>query len=161
MRYLVLIVSLCVVSCTNDGQKVREEAAQYADSVGVVSLYPKEIVGKWESVSLQVAVNADSAYNFTVGSGKWESTLGRKPFKTHFKANNTYQIDYPDLNDSITETRRGIWNLFGDTLLLIENVSTYDYLITIKKDHIQYRSKVDWDNDGAIDDIEDKINFIM
>ena len=60
--------------------------------------------------------------------------------------------------DSIFEKRRGVWNVFGDTLLLIESESTYKYAIKMRRNHLQYQAFIDWDEDGEEDDVYSQID---
>ena len=150
---------LLMVSCSSSDQNnVREQAKNTVDSLLVIANYPKEIVGDWLSNSLKIDVNADSAYQIYVAKGEWETKLRHRPIKTTFRANNTYQIDYLNLQDSIFEKRRGVWNVFGDTLLLIESESTYKYSIKMRRNHLQYQAFIDWDEDGEEDDVYSQID---
>ena len=110
------------------------------------------MIGDWESNSLRIDVKADSAYQIYIAKGEWEAKLNHRPIKTTFRPNNTYQIDYLNLQDSTFQKRRGVWNIFGDTLLLIENNSTYQYAIKMKRGYLQYQTQLDWDNDSIEDD---------
>ena len=163
MRICLLIaIIFAAISCSDNQEKnIRQEAASFADSLLILSTYPKEIVGTWVANSLRVDVQGDSAYQIYVAKNEWQSKLNRQPFKTTFRENNTYQIDYLDLNDSLIEKRRGVWNIFGDTLLLIENEATYQYAIKMKRNHLQYQATLDWDDDQEVDDIYTQIDEKM
>lgn len=116
----------------------------------------KAIPGVWESVSLQVIVhsvdNTDSSYVFDVPEERWISTLGVKPIKTFYELDNKYRSEYRDRNDSLVNETRGIWNVFGDTLMLIAPDATYQYEVTLKNGLGEFRSLLDWDGDGQEDD---------
>lgn len=151
--------TILLFSCAdNEQNQVRQQAEIFADSVLQTANYPKEIVGDWVSNSIKIDINADSAYHVFVAKGEWEAKLNHKPIQTTFRANNTYKIDYLNLQDSIFEKRRGVWNIFGDTLMLIEDDATYRYAIKMRRNHLQYQAKLDWDSDGEIDDTYTQID---
>ncbi|MEL6944668.1 MAG: hypothetical protein AAFO82_18585, partial [Bacteroidota bacterium] len=65
----------------------------------------------------------------------------------------TYRQDFIGLDDNVYDTQRGLWNLIGDTLMLISPEATYTYEIKVSQNGIcQYLGLLDWDGDGAEDD---------
>ena len=108
--------------------------------------------------SIKIDIKSDSATQVYVAKGEFETKLNHKPMRTTFRPNNTYQIDYLSLQDSIFEKRRGIWNIFGDTLLLIENDATYKYAIKMRHNYLQYQAQLDWVNDQEMDDTYTQID---
>jgi hypothetical protein len=40
----------------------------------------------------------------------------------------------------------------GDSLLMIDHQATYRYQVFVEGDVAEFRSIVDWDNDGKVDD---------
>lgn len=151
------LVGICLflVSCQNE-KEIRAEARASVDSLVALDNLRKEIVGNWETLSFHTSIktanNKDSSYSIYAGKGEWEAKLGVKPFRTSFKENNTYEMEFRDLADSIMETKRGIWNVFGDSLLMIEEDGTYQYRIRGNKDYLEFKSTLDWDGDGVEDD---------
>ncbi|MCB0705172.1 MAG: hypothetical protein KDC34_07670 [Saprospiraceae bacterium] len=114
------------------------------------------LIGTWENISLEVIVNSfnntDSSFSILVPRGSWEEKLGIKPIKTTYDGNNTYQSEYRNPSDSLIRTTRGIWNIFGDTLMLIEPEATYEYKVRIRESMAEFQSILDWDGDGKFDD---------
>lgn len=114
------------------------------------------LIGNWENMSLEVVINtidgADSSYTLLVPVGGWEEKLGIKPIKTTYESNNTYRSEYRDVSDSLVQVTRGIWNVFGDTLLLIEPNGTYEYEVRYRDSLAEFHALLDWDGDGAVDD---------
>lgn len=114
------------------------------------------IPGVWESVSIQVIVNSvnntDSAYVFDVPEERWINILGIKPIKTYYEPDNKYRSEYRARNDSLVNETRGIWNVFGDTLMLIAPDATYQYDVSIKNGLGTFHCFLDWDGDGQEDD---------
>lgn len=117
----------------------------------------KEILpGVWESVSIKVTMNtadnSDTSRLFEVPEENWERMLGIKPIRTFYEVDNKYRTEYRN-RDSITNLKRGMWNVFGDTLMLIEPDVTYQYTVKIQDSGLaEFRSILDWDGDGQEDD---------
>lgn len=152
---LVLIISIAF-SCQNSEKNIRDQAKNSADSLVTLDSLKKNLIGVWKTVSFTVNVNtfnnSDSSYSMVVGHGDWEAKLNLKPFLTHFRPNNTYEMAVVNLNDSIVEANRGIWSVFGDTLMLVEPDATYQYKVKAKNQHLQFEALLDWDGDGQEDD---------
>ena len=144
--YLLLAILSCQTAESTENEESIESTISLEDY----------IVGEWENVSLEVVVNShnntDSSFSILVPKGSWEEKLGIKPIQTHYDSNNTYQSVYRSLNDSIVQTTRGIWNVFGDTLMLIESDATYEYSVRLRDSLGEFRAILDWDGDGKIDD---------
>jgi hypothetical protein len=156
--YYFFCITLLFSCANNDQNQVRQEAENFADSVLLIANYPKEIIGDWVANSIKIDIKSDSATQVYVAKGEFETKLNHKPMQTTFLPNNTYQIDYLNLQDSIFEKRRGVWNIFGDTLLLIEDDATYKYAIKMRHNHLQYQAQLDWDNDTEVDDTYTQID---
>ena len=112
--------------------------------------------GTWETISIRVEVNTtentDSSYIFEVKEEEWASRLGSRPILFYFQPDNKYRQEFVALNDEVMSTARGIWNTFGDTLMLIEPNATYQYQVAIGKGLAEFRTMLDWDGDGQEDD---------
>lgn len=112
--------------------------------------------GTWETIAFQVNINTfqntDSTFVMEVKSGEWEAKMQMRPILTEYAVDNRYYIIYNSLKDSLLRTDRGIWNVFGDTLMLISPEATYQYEVLKKDSHLELRSVLDWDGDGVEDD---------
>ena len=153
MRILFFLATLSfLLSCNNNSSS---ETAQNKPQKELKDIMP----GIWESVSLKVTVNsaggkADSTYIFEVPEEEWEQRLGINPIRTYYELDNKYRSEYRAYgNDSLMNLTRGIWNTFGDTLMLIEPDVTYIYDVEIKENGTGiFRSFLDWDGDELPDD---------
>ena len=96
--------------------------------------------------------NTDSSYIFEVKEEEWASRLGSRPILFYFQPDNKYRQEFVALNDEVMSTARGMWNTFGDTLMLIEPNATYQYQVAIGKGLAEFRTMLDWDGDGQEDD---------
>lgn len=151
MKYLILILTVfSFIACESTTEN---DAAQTSNNIDL----KKELPGTWESVSLNVVINtvgnADSTEIFNVEEANWTRKLGMPPVKTKFFAEgNKYVREFRNLQGALTDTLRGRWNVFGDTLMLIEPSATYQYVTDFKNGKLELNSMVDWDGDGEVDD---------
>lgn len=149
MKYLFPLLFL-FVACQSESSE-REESTPS-------ELTRSDLIGIWEQTSLRVAYNEtlgipDSVVVFEVKEENWIETLSVKPVRSYFLADSTYRQDFIDLEDNVYDTQRGLWNLIGDTLILISPTATYTYTITIAANGTsQYIGILDWDGDGMEDD---------
>ncbi len=119
--------------------------------------FNKTIIGVWETVSIKVDVktadNRDSSYVFRIDEADWETQMDQKPVKTVFEEKeNRYYSEFRSSGDSLLMRHRGVWNMFGDTIIMIEPNATYQYKIDWNEDGAVFSSYMDWDGDGAEDD---------
>lgn len=132
----------------------QENAKEQTD--GEISGLQTSLPGTWEAVSIHVDIpTVDStAYDsvFTVSEEYWVTKFQIKPVITIFQPDNKYRQEFRNGQDSILNEVKGIWNVFGDTLMLIEPNSTNTYIVDINKGLATYNALVDWDGDGASDD---------
>jgi len=114
------------------------------------------IIGVWEAVSFRVMVNSvqnsDSSYVFEISEEEWESRLKVKPVVRYFYKDKKFIEQFRGLDDVPYDTIRGMWNTFGDTLMMIEPNATYNYEVEIEKGLSKYYGLLDWDSDGNADD---------
>lgn len=114
------------------------------------------LVGVWESsafrVNVNTANNTDSSYQVVVPEEEWEDRMNMKPIEAYFQQDNKYIAEYRNLNDSLIRRHRGIWNTFGDSLVIIEPDAIYQYIMTRENKRVLFHSLVDWDGDGKEDD---------
>lgn len=143
--WMVLLIWGCQAAPANQTESA-------GSSVTLKAILP----GKWETVSFQVTVqsfqNSDSTFVLAVEKGEWEKKLGIQPIQTAYHSDNKFLSEYKNNKDSIVNNMRGIWNAFGDTLLLITPEATYQYVAKINNDQIAFRAMLDWDGDGQEDD---------
>lgn len=150
MKYYVgLLLALGMIGCqSNTSQGTKNQTT----SVDLKT----ELPGSWETVAFKVNIytfqNTDSTFVLEVKAGAWEKKLQMRPIQTEYRPDNRYQSKYNNLSDSLIRTERGIWNIFGDTLMLISPEATYQYEVTRTGKDLQFRSILDWDGDGQEDD---------
>lgn len=149
--FVSLLFGLSFWACQSNESSV-ESTPEDERSAGLESLLP----GTWESVSMKVFVhtvdNSDSSYIFDVPEQRWEKMLGMKPFKTVYQANNKYYSEHRTIADTLMDLTRGMWNVFGDTLMLVTPEATYQYRVQVRRGLSEFRAFIDFDGDGKEDD---------
>lgn len=151
--FLPTLIGLVFLSAC---QNAPEEITDTANPGGQTDL-AEVLPGTWENVSLKVNVysadnTADSSYIFQINDGDWVTLFNVLPPRTYFEANNRYRIEYRDRRDSIMSVSRGVWNVMGDTLMMIEENQTLQGKIKYDKGMLFFIGLRDWDEDGAADD---------
>lgn len=153
-----LFIFFGIVACNAKNKGIEENQNTNLD---IKTILP----GTWEAIGFSVHVNSfhgtDSTFIMNVEPGEWESKLQMRPIVTEYSADNRYRSLYRNLADSLVRTERGIWNVFGDTLMLISPEATYQYEVIQKGETLEFRSLLDWDGDGLEDDEYIGIQKIM
>ncbi len=116
-----------------------------------------DLSGVWESASFRVEVrtpnNTDTTHLIEVSEQEWAQKMKMKPIEAYYQQDHKYVAEYRNLSDSLIRRHRGIWNTFGDTLVVIEPDAIYQYTMEWENQKVLFKSRVDWDADGLEDDI--------
>lgn len=146
----LLLVSVISVACqqeSNSKQTNEESSLQLRTA----------LPGTWEAVSIRVDIpSVDSTEIdsvFVVSEEYWVQKFSIKPVLTVFQPDNKFRQEFRNSQDSLLNEVKGIWNVFGDTLMLIEPNATYTYLVNMGKGIATFNATVDWDGDGQEDDL--------
>jgi len=138
-------------ACQSPGSKSTENTNSIAGN-NLKSALP----GTWETIAFQVNIqsfqNTDSTFTMEIKEGEWESQMQMRPIQTVYELTNKYYSTYKNLSDSVIRIERGIWNVFGDTLLLVSPDATYTYQFLLQNEKAELRTLLDWDGDGQEDD---------
>lgn len=152
MRNLLLFIAFLFVF-TNCGDTPPKKLASPQKTL------KEAIPGIWETISFKVTINSvegmeDSTAIFEVTEEEWEKRLGIKPIRTYYELDNRFRSTYRAYGtDSIINETKGLWNVFGDTLMLIEPQVTYTYNVELRDNGTGvFRSFLDWDGDEIPDD---------
>lgn len=112
--------------------------------------------GTWESITINVKINSmentDSTAYFSIPEESWKNEYKVKPPRMFFEADQKYRREHRTFQDSLISRSRGIWNIFGDTLMMIEPDATYQYRVRPANGRITFYTLLDWDGDGLEDD---------
>ncbi len=119
---------------------------------------PEEaLIGEWENAAFKVDVasaeGGSEAYTVEVNKDEWEVKMNMLPIKTQFLPDHKYKAEYRSLGDSLLRRHRGIWKVFGDSLVIIEPDEIYQYQLKwIGSKTVHFQIMLDWDGDGQEDD---------
>ena len=150
MKYFLFFLSLGLLlsACQQDSAN----STTAADAVDLKTA----LQGTWQTFQVNIAVNtADGRDTFRTESltqEVWEQGYGMEPPIYYFQPDQKFRLVHRSLKGEIFDERRGIWNTFGDTLVLIEPENTVQYLVRIGNGKATFRNFQDWDGDGAKDD---------
>lgn len=115
------------------------------------------LLGTWEAKYFKVEIDSyqgqDSSFVFEVSEETWERVYSVKPFRTYFAADSTFRTTRRSPNNTLIGEDRGLWRTFGDTLMLLEPNNTSQYKVIIDKGQAEWAGLIDWDLDGAEDDV--------
>jgi hypothetical protein len=146
LRYTLLFTLLFLLACQN----------LPAPGSSAPPNLQKDLLGTWETTYLEIKVdtyhNTDSSYVWTVESADWKNKLRVLPYQSYFDANHRFNVEYRDLQGKLLKEEKGIWNAFGDTLLLIRPDVTLQYKVAFHDKQAYFSGLVDWDSDGVEDD---------
>ena len=146
----LLAISLFVLGC-------QQEANSNKGAEETPTLLQTTLPGTWEAVSIKVSLTTVDSTEvdslFEVSEEYWVQKFSIKPVTTIFQPDNKFRQEFRNSQDSMLNEVKGIWNVFGDTLMLIEPNATYTYLVDVSKGLITFNATLDWDGDGATDDL--------
>lgn len=149
MQRILLLLLVLLAACQSDGEK-QTDTAEKADLTNVLP-------GTWEAVSLRVDINTfagqDTSFLFEVKEEEWQRRLGVKPVRTIYTPDKKFRQEFYDPSGQLSTTTRGVWNVFGDTLMMIAPDATYQYVVQVADGRSEYRALMDWDDDGEADDV--------
>lgn len=118
--------------------------------------------GTWQTYQINVAVNsADGKDTFRTESlteAIWKKRFLMEPPVYYFQADQKYRLVHRNMDGLIVDQSRGMWNTFGDTLVLIEPDATYNYRVKLGEGKAAFRTFLDWDDDGETDDEFQSLN---
>jgi hypothetical protein len=152
-HFISALFSVAFLAACQNAPDQLEEGSSTEGAAALSQILP----GTWENVSMKVNVYsannvADSSYVFQINDGDWENLFTVLPPRTYFETDNKYRIEYRDRRDSIISTSRGVWNVMGDTLMMIEKDQTMQGKIKYDKGLLYFIGLRDWDEDGQEDD---------
>lgn len=145
-----IVLVLLLASCTSDSPT--QETENSTEDVSLQTV----IQGTWQTFQLNVAVNSvdglDSFHSEFIDQRIWESKFGIKPPVHYFSANNDYRLERLSLAGEILEQSKGTWDTNGDTLIIVQGSDTIKYSVKHGNGKAGFRTKIDWDGDGKVDD---------
>lgn len=147
--FLFAILMLGTLSSCQQDQSNQETEEEEVDLKSALQ-------GTWQTFQINVAVNsADGLDTFRTESlteAIWKDVFNMEPPVWYFQPDQKFRRVHRNLNGGIVDQSRGMWNTFGDTLVLIEPEATYQYLVKVGEGRAAFRTFLDWDADGESDD---------
>jgi len=150
-RILIVVLLASALACGNEPSK---EPPNEAGELEMQDFLP----GTWEMNSLSVLALshegiADSVYSLQIREQDWLKVYRTQPSQYAFRADKKFRIYFRDIEGQPIDSAKGIWNSFGDTLMLISPEETIQYRVRYKAGSLaEYRAQMDWDQDGEEDD---------
>ena len=143
------VVIIFISGCNNSSKPLQSNSQEKMD---LKSALP----GAWEAISFRININAADSLSppsvFEVPEGAWIEKLNIQPILTYYDTTNKFRSEYKNESDSLVRLTRGVWNTFGDTLMLIAPDATYQYRVKMQNGKAEFRCLLDWDGDGFEDD---------
>lgn len=153
MRNFLVAVLLLGLLFTCQQATEQEQVIEESTRPGVAR---EDLLGTWEAKYLKVQGSSyqgsDSAFIFEVSEGDWEKNYRVRPFRTFFNQDSTFRTVRRGLNGDYIGEDRGLWQNFGDTLMLLQSNATLQYKIRIIDGQAHWIGLIDWDLDGLEDD---------
>ena len=147
-RYYLLagMLALAIAACQSDKKEIAAEKANLETT----------LPGTWETIYMKVKSptfeKSDSTSVFEASEEYWEARFGVKPYRTYFSEDKKFHTVYRGLNGTLISEVSGIWNAFGDTLMMVEPKATSQYKVLAEKGRAHFSAVMDWDGDGEEDD---------
>lgn len=148
--FVLAIILVTLTACSNEPDTAKE-----AEKIDM----EKAILGTWEAISIHVQVHSPEGeegdlYEFAIEENEWQNKIGTEPILSYYEAeNNTFRWVYRLAGtEEPMSTTRGKWFVHGDTLRIVTETDTYDYLVSLKDGLAEFKNMQDWDGDGAVDD---------
>lgn len=112
--------------------------------------------GTWAATYLNVKMptyqSGDTSEVFEASEEYWEAKYQVKPYRTYFGGEQKFRTVFRGVRGDVFGEAKGIWNIFGDTLVMIEPNKTVQYKVLIDKGMAHFSAVLDWDQDGEEDD---------
>lgn len=144
----MVLLSGLIYACAPNTPEPEQVATNDLDS---------KLPGTWEVKYMKIEVdsyqNLDTNFVFEVGEELWERQYAVRPFRTYFAQDSTFRTVRRGLNGNTMSEDRGLWKIFGDTLMLIQPNATLQYKVLIENGQAKWAGVIDWDLDGQDDDV--------
>lgn len=112
--------------------------------------------GTWAATYLNVKMptyqSGDTTEVFEASEEYWEAKYQVKPYRTYYGDDKKFHTVFRGVRGDVFGEAKGIWNVFGDTLMMIEPKKTVQYKVLIDKGMAHFSAVLDWDQDGKEDD---------
>lgn len=118
----------------------------------------QQLIGEWRNIALRIKRNIHDKVQPAIveaDSANWETKLGIKPIRTHFKTDGSYYSEYFNLKDSLIRLASGTWTIKNDSLTMIQlfpDKGIEKVHLTIRNNVATFTGIIDFDGNGKLDD---------
>ncbi|GAB2984245.1 hypothetical protein GCM10027049_22410 [Mucilaginibacter puniceus] len=118
----------------------------------------QQLIGEWRNIALRIKRNINDKVKPAVveaDSTNWETKLGIKPIRTHFKNDGSYYSEYFNLKDSLIRRTSGTWSIKNDSLTMVQllpDKSNTKLHVSINNNVATFTGIIDFDGNGKLDD---------
>ena len=123
-----------------------------AESPNLKTVLPGTWAATYLNVKMPTYQAGDTTEVFEASEEYWEAKYQVKPYRTYFGEDKKFHTVFRGVRGDVFGETKGIWNVFGDTLMMIEPEKTVQYKILIEKGMAHFSAVLDWDQDGKEDD---------
>lgn len=148
--FAISALALAVAACGESSAPSETESTTAID-------LKSELPGTWDAVSFKFilhSVNSNPELDTILETKEeeWANRYLTHPPRTYFLFDNKYRKEFRMISGDTLDSSRGMWNVFGDTLLLVETDTSYQFLVKIDKGLAEFSRILDADGDGEVDD---------
>ena len=157
----VLFVTLLYASCVSGQKEPKDidtnfEVENQEEFTDFLSEMERNFVGEWVNVSMRVWVKtynkSDTSFIVDINEENWDLKMTIEPITTTVFEDGTYISEFRNSFDSLIYKPKGTWMIDGDSLFMEDHQAQYKYQIFIDGDRAEFKSILDWDGDGQVDD---------
>lgn len=144
---LIVLGLLALYSCKRDGKQQQE-----ASKPDLKAILPGTWAATYLNVKMPTYQSGDTSEVFEASEEYWEAKYQVKPYRTYFDNEQKFHTVFRGVRGDVFGEAKGIWNVFGDTLMMIEPKKSVQYKVLIDKGMAHFSAVLDWDLDGEEDD---------
>jgi hypothetical protein len=158
MRIIVSIAFAVLLhfSLLVQGQAKTQKYNSDDQTTGYISELEQSFIGEWTNVSMRIWVKtynqSDTSFIVDINEENWDLKMTVQPIVTTVFEDGTYISEFRNSFDSLMYRPEGTWMIDGDSLIMEDHQAIYKYKIFIDGDLAEFKSVVDWDGDGDVDD---------
>lgn len=147
LRQLYIVVTLLILMTY--GCKTRQVTIGLRDA----------LVGEWVNQTLDVELRTylgkDTTSYIHVNQQNWLETMKMAPIRTRLKRDGTFSSEYRTVSDSLFYFAEGNWDVEKDSLFMVfkPKMRKVAYHVQMDGETATFTSLLDWDQDGAADDL--------
>lgn len=156
ITFSIALVALFFLCHLVQGQPTTKKSDGDNQSQAYISELEQSFIGEWTNVSMRIWVKtynqSDTSFIVDINEENWDLKMTVQPIVTTVFEDGTYVSEFRNSFDSLMYRPEGTWMIDGDSLIMQDHQAVYKYKIFIDGDLAEFKSVIDWDGDGDIDD---------